>query len=767
MATSPPSHTRTSAVTASHPPSVHGPALSGWQFHQSHGQVTVVFYVVVTARQEELDIHIGSNYLIAGIRGFEPVLKAKTYARIDPALSSWQLERPPHLRSHSRSHSRSNSRNRLLQHTRRSSGSGHESSNNGSSSSDGIGQGTANTSVNASSNADQPRNRYYRRRPLADRSQYVTQDVSASSARSRRRPIQTQAPSSSGSDYGSTSLLLDSRPASPAPSSTGSYDLLSSSLPSLPRSDVSFQSVQDAQPTAGSAAQERGTHSQEQHRQPSQRSPSSPRSPQSQSSRTSLPSTTESEGEVPGGSYADGSYAGVSSMQSSMHFSSNTSSSHPSSGAGDDLTARLVTIHLTKIDAGMWPMLISGPVPPSFYRQQQEDVIEDEDENDDEDAEIDNPRYRRHSVNALGSSDSRMSFQSDDDSGTILANRRASISSSLTTHGVDDDDDDHRGTLNEADESKFDMDPISLVLMGFQIRSAAPLLRGRGGIDEAFEYFVRSWRKADLPVATRVLVQEYLPLTGGQEIDPTRPRMIAAIGGRTALARLYCSYARLSMSNEASQGIHHHRSYLFPSGPGHSRDPYSGILLSSAGGIEGRLFDTTSPPTTRSPSSPPTSPPQQQQRGTPGRGKMSEAEFTLHNGPLVYLEESRRLDPNIVIEAIEWEEAQTISENAQLEVDAEMTADDLVNSDYFGTSEIDEKGTASSRQSKRGKRSKKGNNKGPRRKNHSNNTAADGGLVVVLSGAALVSFAVAGSMAVLGWWKRSSAAGGSGTTGIG
>ena len=55
---------------------------------------------------------------------------------------------------------------------------------------------------------------------------------------------------------------------------------------------------------------------------------------------------------------------------------------------------------------------------------------------------------------------------------------------------------------------------------------------------------------------------------------------------------------------------------------------------------------------------------------------MSRAQRTLClDGPLLYLEEARRLDAGAAIEEAEWAKARHIAEIASLEVDAERTAE--------------------------------------------------------------------------------------------
>lgn len=309
--------------------------------------------------------------------------------------------------------------------------------------------------------------------------------------------------------------------------------------------------------------------------------------------------------------------------------------------------------------------------------------------------------------------DSTLSLQSDD-SHTVLAGRRSSIEEAAR------------------DEAKFNMDPVSLTLVGFQLKSAAS--PRRGAWDEAFEYFVRSWRMApDLPVATRVLVQDYLPLYHHQqgELEEAaahyRPRMIAALGGSTALARLYVSMARLSLSSSSTS--RHHRSFLFPSGAGQSHNPYA------TSGSQHQLYLSNISSPARSPSSPPSSP----RSGS----ELSDAEYTLRFGPLAFLEEAFRLDPHVFITSVEWAEARGLAENARMELSTSQDEqDDLL----FAPTTVD---------ANTGRQRKQGNAKERQRRRKARlqreQAKEDDGLMAILGGAALV---IAGGAVLVGWWKK-------------
>lgn len=272
--------------------SIHGPALSGWQTHQSHGSITVVFYVALATNSDDLEVEIDTNYIVAGVRGFEPVVKARLYARVNPASSSWQLERHP-KQSRSRG-------SRIREH----SGSGNESGSSGrggqaSSSSGRRHSGQAATSGSSTSRSKRGREQ-------------------------SRQTTASQGSSNEGSG-GSSDGALVSRP----PSLTGSvesYEVLQQSVEGVERSSSDPFSTDTVQ----APPQQRQLLSAE------ETVLTSPHSPLSNTSGQGSPEGTH----------------GVSSLHSSAHLGSATSYSQQSSegtGEGEELAARLVTIHLTKV----------------------------------------------------------------------------------------------------------------------------------------------------------------------------------------------------------------------------------------------------------------------------------------------------------------------------------------------------------------------------------------------------------------------------------
>ncbi|KAK0553423.1 hypothetical protein OC846_001302 [Tilletia horrida] len=238
-----------------------------------------------------------------------------------------------------------------------------------------------------------------------------------------------------------------------------------------------------------------------------------------------------------------------------------TSATSTSSGfsASSLSGARLVTIYLDKVQPEIWPVLISGPapLPPS---------AEDSSESPEREVSLGSlselpPLDEQHARSSL-----RMALQealSDARAATGQTRRRDSEAerSSIFTVGSDDSDtvlgarfppaDSETttadGTASQDAEArisaerrrraeersiwaKFNLDPTSLVLLGLQSR--ARIGDRLGGVDEAFQYFVRAWRAALSPVATCRLVEDYLPLpkprrksidaSSGPDIDADR-----------------------------------------------------------------------------------------------------------------------------------------------------------------------------------------------------------------------------------------------------
>lgn len=303
-----------------HEVSIHGPALTGWQSHQSHGQLTIVFYVDLGVRSEDIEVIIASTCeyivvsrvssgsgipiltpfdsadVIAGIRGYEPVVKARLYARIDPTTSYWQLERPAHQH-------RSRTRSRTTSGGEQSS-SGHEA-------------GPSNDIRGATGQPSR---------------------ATISQRRSSRHDNGSGSGSGSGSNDSAPSpeqRRHSSRPASPVPS-TGSYELLQRSIASLNTSSSS------GDPSGSGTTSSQGD--------PFQRAANAERGEETR--RTSLISPPSHTSLRSYGADSNEQF-GVASLQSSQVLGSTTSVSQQSSGdAGSELTARLLTVHLTKVRGG-------------------------------------------------------------------------------------------------------------------------------------------------------------------------------------------------------------------------------------------------------------------------------------------------------------------------------------------------------------------------------------------------------------------------------
>ncbi|KIJ12806.1 hypothetical protein PAXINDRAFT_170998 [Paxillus involutus ATCC 200175] len=63
-----------------------------YSWHQSHDQATVLLLVPSETSKEDVVVVIERNYLLAGVRGQQPIVKGRLYGNIDVANSAWQLE---------------------------------------------------------------------------------------------------------------------------------------------------------------------------------------------------------------------------------------------------------------------------------------------------------------------------------------------------------------------------------------------------------------------------------------------------------------------------------------------------------------------------------------------------------------------------------------------------------------------------------------------------------------------------------------------------
>ncbi|KIJ67074.1 hypothetical protein HYDPIDRAFT_109074 [Hydnomerulius pinastri MD-312] len=63
-----------------------------YSWHQSHDQATVLLLVPYETSKEDVVVVIERSYLLAGVRGQQPVVKGRLYGNVDVANSAWQLE---------------------------------------------------------------------------------------------------------------------------------------------------------------------------------------------------------------------------------------------------------------------------------------------------------------------------------------------------------------------------------------------------------------------------------------------------------------------------------------------------------------------------------------------------------------------------------------------------------------------------------------------------------------------------------------------------
>ncbi|KAG2140092.1 hypothetical protein DEU56DRAFT_735317 [Suillus clintonianus] len=63
-----------------------------YSWHQSHDQATVLLLVPYETSREDVVVVIERNYLLAGVKGQQPIVKGRLYSHVDVANSAWQLE---------------------------------------------------------------------------------------------------------------------------------------------------------------------------------------------------------------------------------------------------------------------------------------------------------------------------------------------------------------------------------------------------------------------------------------------------------------------------------------------------------------------------------------------------------------------------------------------------------------------------------------------------------------------------------------------------
>lgn len=403
---------------------------------------------------------------------------------------------------------------------------------------------------------------------------------------------------------------------------------------------------------------------------------------------------------------------GPRSMESSISIEhSQTPSSSSKGDKFEDPTrdAKLVTLHLDKIDGGIWSCIVDGPVPtregmsdPSSSAQPLARLISVQSQGSLNAAISEAIRQQQQSRSRENSFDS-----SDGNEGMVNE-------STLTVDTISSDDSTTvlgSGQNAQSEEDLYNMDPISLTLMGMQHarRSSSMPFGGTNTRDElqAFECYRRAWREAEIPTAIEHLVHYYLPLNPAKKstiLASYRQRLTAALGGSTALARLYVSYAHLYM-----------QSYEFDR-------PLLALPLT---GMSNNPFGTHS---------------------IMQEGVQADNEGI---GPLHYLLEARHLDPSLMISEDDWQEARKLEEERSVYQNTwSGAASPSCRSDETGSQ------PSVGSKSRKIKRRKAGSRRDKLGGHHHHHSADQGIVFLVVSRAALLSVAVAGCMAVAGWYRR-------------
>ncbi|KDN43965.1 hypothetical protein K437DRAFT_257270 [Tilletiaria anomala UBC 951] len=795
--------------------------LAGWTYHQSFEQTTVLFYVPAPladgaeGTEEDVQVTFGDDYLIAGLRGCEPVFKAKLAGHINRFTSTWQLE------------PRARSRRRLRERDRVSFPSSSLDDDGNS----------------VSSSSEHYRHMNVRRQPTV-------------------RTSEANSSSSSGSGSGSVSSydLIQPLGASslrtghsrwhaglhePSASSPNSFNLSSS---------VSFSDV-----TTDSSVGI--TYNQSHVPSPASLSP------------VSTPVSFRNDGER-GRSASASSFE--RQQQSEAQSRENRGATREASEEGPHVYARLVSIYLDKLQPGIWHQLVVGPAPlldDESERQRSEAELsaalqdalcsphEDLRRATAEEDANDSSRLTRSRTRARADTSAAESVATtigSDDSETILGFRpplqvptaMSMEQTAMTTQ--DAGDDPAAGHPRQAEEHaryKYNMDAQSLALIGQQAALRPPTqLSGHSRQnssspsspiepvsatpeEEAFEYFKRAWEKADVPLAITKLV-DYVPLPISAIISPTpsdeaasasarasqnsaasspadrsippsvpaassreakthcsagsaarrqRQKYVFALGGNAQLAQLYVAYARLHLSSSWSP-------LAFPSGSlnnpfvtrsqrqdygffgavaaGTSHSPP--VSLSQASSVASSNYERASSPDAIHASGTSSNGNGNSTGGNGnGSGCMHRVSSALHQhvGPLPFLKEAVRLDPDVYIDPEDWEEAAALGETAlaQAAADAEArkafldaalardaSSPRLSQRSLSGGSEP--WGEASRLERRRRKESTR---REPRRRRRGARDPDQGDVVVnFVSSAALLSVCLAGSVAAFSWWRR-------------
>jgi hypothetical protein len=411
----------------------------------------------------------------------------------------------------------------------------------------------------------------------------------------------------------------------------------------------------------------------------------------------------------------------VRSLESSIHSQSSASQARSEDDAITD--AKLVTLHLDKVDGGIWPVLVSGPASISLVQPEYPSPF------------LSQPRLQN--ISAALSEALRQPTLDDHQSVVLEDESNAQLDDSFTqsTITVDTMNSDDSTTVlgmqstSEEEERLYDMDPTSLALMGVtHSKQGARSPFSSTSTQEsasAFEYFKRAWRRAEIPLATKRLVEDYLPLSPQRSntSNMLRSRLTASLGGSSALARLYVSYARLHLP-------------CFQDRQSPLAFPLGGLTNPFGRGVHGQ--DRLSSP-------------------------RPQGDQSIEHDPLMYLREARNIDRNVVISEEEWSEAQAIAAHSP-SGDGPLLWDqpETINKASDGEKTSQGRQSASEGHKREKRRKKKMGSKLHRDdiSKSSEKFTSDQGLVFVLvSRVALISVMVAGGVAVAGWWRRAASAG--------
>ncbi|SNX82436.1 uncharacterized protein MEPE_01142 [Melanopsichium pennsylvanicum] len=900
-----------------------GSPLYGWTFHQSHDQATVLFLVPQATSTTDLDIRIAHDHVVASVINHPPILQAKLYGRVNTETSTWRIaDRDRARKRRSRSFARSSSQ--------------------------------AAASISASGSAEAP----FSRRTQPER--HICQNTVPSDS------------ASPGSHTSGSHVQIES-----SPPSQSSLSASAASLQSGSSYEVLSYSTPSALPAISAGpATERSSGSSD------FGSSDSADASLNQSVVLSDPGDLRRHNVEAGSSSESSENPGLRRSLSISDLSFPDPNASATAFAAPEASpqvgppeVRLVTIHLDKIDAGIWPLLVVGPAPlrsealsnrlstllgselprngsitekfvhnrilhrRSIRQEQQQrntaqiqlnqaleealsafeggdrvlaairnnanPVLHDGDPQThfeqgfrasmDSDEDF-GPNTSTLSINTIGS----------DESATVLGSRVVSLSgtSSGLQRAYTNDADARQADAAREDEdelleawkelevvARYNMDPTTLSLIGLQFANSHNAQRGSGpsnqtirnpasGIPDAFEYFARAWRAADVSLATERLVQDFLPLlpaisngaahqdqralharlsealepalyAGATSLPATvdvvtrqlrerlhshsymshRQRLVASLGGPKALARLYVSYARLRLPSLAcnrsplafpygqltSPFVGGGHGGMHPSGKqrrGPARNPASSSSRtpSLASLPFGTLNCATSPPT-RAPNSPTiaessrVASPDHAASTIPAATRLDFTDFLIQNDhstasqppPFYLLREACLLDSDMIIQisAEEWLEAVSLALESEdrraAELDALAQAEEMgsmagdsesgcltfesdsetqrcrvqrrstIRGDQgsggvFNLAWLNDYDAASRKRSGKVPRRTEKNKRRKERRPRSGRAHEEAGVINFVSGAALLGVALAGSVAALGWWRRTSAA---------